>query len=66
MSATPYYLLLNSYSFSVQVKMLEIPGKICHKLRIDAHHSGLEDHQLGFQQLDPFAEVNYKFALLGR
>lgn len=51
---------------SIQINVLKIAGKICHQLRIDAYHSGLEDHQLGFQQLDPFAEVNYEFTLLGR
>lgn len=62
----PYYLLLATYFFSIKIKVLEIAGKIGHELRIDAHHSCLEDYQLGFQQLDPFAEVNYEFALLGR
>jgi hypothetical protein len=46
--------------------VFEIPGEVCHQLGVDPHHPGLKDHELGFQQLDPFAEVNNKFALLGR
>jgi hypothetical protein len=46
--------------------MFKISGEVCHQLRVNPYHPGLQYNKLRLEQLYSLAKIHDKLSLLGR